>query len=45
MGFWTAVGLREVLKKAKNKVVHAHALKVCRGNRGIAPLILKLGTR
>ena len=29
----------------KSKGVHVHTIKACRGRRGIAPLILNLGTR
>ena len=31
--------------KVKSKVFPVHAIKADRGNRGIAPLILNLGTR
>ena len=33
------------VKEVKCKVVPVRAIKACRGSRGIAPLILKLGTR
>jgi len=31
--------------KLKGEVVHVYAMKACMGRRGIAPLILNLGTR
>jgi hypothetical protein len=32
-------------KEGKGKVAPLHAMKACRGNRSIAPLILNLGAR
>ena len=37
---------KEVNKKGRGgKVLPVRSMKACRGSRGIAPLILKLGTR
>jgi len=34
-----------VCEELKDKVVPIHLMKACKGNRGIPPLTLNLGTR
>jgi hypothetical protein len=44
-GFRLHALLTYVMEYVKGKYVPVHAMKVCRGSRGIAPLILILGNR